>query len=103
MRRETESKYLRQIEDKINLVRSEMQREQRNRQEAIENLSECLELDIQRISDEIKVQTQNRQENDGSILKKLTDDLVKANNSIQQVLFLTPGEEKQGGERTGYL
>lgn len=76
-----------------------MQREQRNRQEAIENLSECLELDIQRISDEIKVQTQNRQENDGSILKKLTDDLVKANNSIQQVCAIQfEGEEEQGGE-----
>jgi hypothetical protein len=37
---------LRQIEDKINLVRSEMGREAKNRTEAIENLSECLELDI---------------------------------------------------------
>ena len=31
-----------------------MARENRNRQEAIENLTECLESDIQKISDEIK-------------------------------------------------
>ena len=45
-RRETESKFLRQVEDKISLVRSEMARENRNRQEGIENLTECLVSDI---------------------------------------------------------
>jgi len=62
-----------------------MARENRNRQEAIENLTECLESDIQKISEEIKGQSENRQENDQNILKKLTDDLVKSSSSIQQV------------------
>jgi hypothetical protein len=44
--KEVENRAIRMVDDKISLVRSELSRENRNRQEAIENLTECLESDI---------------------------------------------------------
>ena len=59
------------IEDKIILIRNEIIKEGKIRNEAIENLNACLENDLPKLSDGIKNESNEREDVDQNIMKKV--------------------------------
>ena len=64
------------IEDKFSVLKNEISRESRNRYESIENLKTYLENDIPKLNETIKLEQDNREENDDVLLNKTNEEFT---------------------------
>lgn len=82
-KKEIETKAAQYLEEKFNLVKSELQRESKSRYEAIENLEFYFEKELPKIQEGFKIEQNEREENDNSNLTKLNEEISKINHFIQ--------------------
>ena len=69
-----EKRVLSLIEQKVNNLRSEIAKESKNRYDAIEHLESCLEGDFPKLQEEIRNESNEREELDNQLIKKTNEE-----------------------------
>lgn len=80
------------INEKTAVIKTEVIRENQIRNESLENLNQCLEVkiiclsciqsDLQKLNEDIKLEAYDRNEMDSSLIKKVNEEVQKLNTQI---------------------
>ncbi len=65
------------VDEKHGILRNELLKEAKNRNESIENFTFYLESEVPKIVDQMKNEQSEREDGDGSISKKVNDEFAK--------------------------
>ena len=76
-KKEIEIKNSDHLEDKFNIIKSDLQKESKTRYDSIENLEYYFEKELPKIQEAFKVDQNEREESDTNILVKLNDEIQK--------------------------
>ena len=76
-KKEIEIKNSDHLEDKFNIIKSDLQKESKTRYDSIENLEYYFEKELPKIQEAFKVEQNEREESDTNILVKLNDEIQK--------------------------
>ena len=76
-KKEIEIKISGHLEDKFNIIKSDLQKESKTRYDSIENLEYYFEKELPKIQEAFKVEQNEREESDTNILVKLNDEIQK--------------------------
>ena len=76
-KKEIEIKISDHLEDKFNIIKSDLQKESKTRYDSIENLEYYFEKELPKIQEAFKVEQNEREESDTNILVKLNDEIQK--------------------------
>ncbi len=80
-RKDEENRIIRAIDDKVGNIRNEITHESNERNTTIEHLK-CLDLDLPKLNESIKDESEERKEMDSNIMKKTSEELLKMSNAI---------------------
>ncbi|EGR27632.1 hypothetical protein IMG5_192870 [Ichthyophthirius multifiliis] len=81
-RRESESKQIRYLEEKVNFLRADISTETRIRTELLNQLNSTLESDLPKLYEIVKSEGAEREECDNLTLKKTAEEIKKLNDII---------------------
>lgn len=76
-KREIEVKISNHLEEKFNIIKTDLQKESKTRYDSIENLEYYFEKELPKIQEAFKVEQNEREESDTNILVKLNDEIQK--------------------------
>jgi len=76
-KREIEAKISNHLEDKFNIIKTDLQKESKTRYDSIENLEYYFEKELPKIQEAFKVEQTEREESDTNILVKLNEEIQK--------------------------
>lgn len=76
-RREVERKLLSQVEDRYNILKNELAKESRNRNESIDNFTFYLESEVPKIVEQMKNEQVDREEGDNNINQLMNEEFTK--------------------------
>lgn len=76
-KREIEIKISNHLEEKFNVIKSDLQKESKTRYDSIENLEYYFEKELPKIQEAFKVEQNEREESDTNILIKLNEEIQK--------------------------
>ena len=85
-RREAEQRLLSQIEEKTNIIKNELKKESQLRQESIETLQQYLDVDIPKIYETLRAESEEREQMESAIMKQFNEDYV---NITIYISFIT--------------
>lgn len=86
-RKEMEKRLLTQIDDRYNILKNELFKEERNRNESVENFKFYLETEVPKIVEQMKTEQTDREEGDNLIYKMIEDEFAK-------IMEMMSGEKK---------
>ena len=81
-RKEMEGRLTSQIDDRFNVLKNELYKEEKNRNESVENFKFYLETEVPKIIDQMKNEQTDREEGDLLINKMIDDEFAKLNDLI---------------------
>lgn len=87
-KREIEVKISNHLEEKFNIIKTDLQKESKTRYDSIENLEYYFEKELPKIQEAFKVEQNEREESDTNILVKLNDEIQKYFNFLFILLVL---------------
>lgn len=76
-KREIEIKISNHLEEKFNIIKTDLQKESKTRFDSIENLEYYFEKELPKIQEAFKAEQNEREESDTNILVKLNDEIQK--------------------------
>lgn len=91
-RKEMEKRLYGQIDERFNILKNELFKEEKNRNESIENFKFYLETEVPKIVEQMKNEQLDREEGDNTIYKMVEDEFAKIMDMI--------GNEKKAREET---
>jgi hypothetical protein len=91
-RQNMEQRLYNQIDDRFNILKNELAKEERNRNESIENFKFYLETEVPKIVEQMKNEQSDREEGDNTLNKMIDDEFMKLNSLVSS--------EKQAREET---
>ena len=81
-RREMEKRLYSQIDDRFNILKNELAKEEKNRNESVENFKFYLETEVPKIVEQMKNEQADREDGDNTINKMIDDEFTKLNTII---------------------
>lgn len=82
-RKNMEQRLTNQIDDRYNVLKNELTKEEKNRNESVENFKFYLETEVPKIVEQMKNEQSDREEGDALINKMIDDEFAKLNDLIE--------------------
>jgi hypothetical protein len=73
-RRDMEKRMLGTVDERFSILKNELSKESKNRNESVENFTFYLETEIPKIVDQLKNEQLDREEKDGELMKLISDE-----------------------------
>lgn len=82
-RKAMEKRLTSQIDDRFNVLKNELYKEEKNRNESVENFKFYLETEVPKIIEQMKNEQSDREEGDALINKMIDEEFVKLNDLVE--------------------